>query len=106
MTTPFASEIDEANAFYLRVRWLAPKFGRWDCEDPVSHAIVAVVEAQQELTDLFDDEVNGGHFRNKTKDEIKALYQAALEKRVAAAEQLVEALANREAWPDPELGHY
>jgi hypothetical protein len=75
------------------------RFGHWDCEDPVSLAILDVVEAQRELSDaIYDDAVLprgvGGN----------AGIKAAVEKRRAAGEKLIEALEDRDSWPDPELG--
>ena len=45
MTTRFKSTYRDSDAFYLRADLLRPMFGHWDLEDPVSHAILDVVEA-------------------------------------------------------------
>jgi hypothetical protein len=49
MTAHFKSEHDEIQAFQLRAEMLRPMFGLWDAEDPVSHRLLDVVEAQREL---------------------------------------------------------
>jgi hypothetical protein len=96
-TTPFETEIDEMSAFYLRADWLRPMFGHWDCCDPVSHAILDLVEAQRELNDAVCSDVSGDRGG-------KAAIKAALARRQAAGEKLMEALEDRESWPDPLLG--
>jgi hypothetical protein len=96
MTTPFESEYSEHDAFYARGNLLRPQFGNWDCVDPVAHAILDVVEAQSEISDLFaDDSHNLGN---------EAAFTAAVKKRDAAIKRLLAAAEDRESWPDPELG--
>jgi len=60
MTTRFKSTYRDSDAFYLRADLLCPMFGHWDSEDPVSHAILDVVEAQRELSDAISDDVERG----------------------------------------------
>jgi hypothetical protein len=81
----------------MRADWLRPMFGHWDSEDPVSHAILDVVEAQRVLSDAICPDVSGDRGGN-------AAVKAAIEKREAAVEKLVEAVEDRDNWPDPELG--
>ncbi len=60
MTKDFKSTYDESEVFYLRADLLRPMFGHWDAEDPVSHAILDIVEAQRELSDaIADGEIAG-----------------------------------------------
>jgi hypothetical protein len=66
-------------------------------EDPVSHAILDVVEAQREYSDAIRDDVDYGLGG-------KAAIKAAFDKRNAAGEKLMQALADRDSWPDPEIG--
>jgi hypothetical protein len=96
MTTRFRSTYSEPDAFYLRAD--LPQFGLWDSEDPVSHAILDLVEAQRELSDLFSDDAEYGL-------DCEAAFKATIKKRYAAREKLMEALADRYSWPDPDLGH-
>jgi hypothetical protein len=98
MTTCFKPSYNQHDAFYLRGDLLRPMFGMWDCCDPVSHAILDAVEAQNELADLFDDATTTGI------DNEDAEFAAAVEKRHAAGERLMRALEDRGSWPDPELG--
>jgi hypothetical protein len=89
----FETDIDEDTAFYLRGDWLRPTFGHWDCEDPVAHAILDVVEAQHELRDAVCADVTGDNGSN-------AAIRAAIEKRLAAGDKLMAALLDYENWPD------
>src|SRR6516162_6028959 len=93
----FEADIDEDAAFYLRADLLRPMFGYWDCEDPASHAILDLVEAQRELSDAIRDDVDCGVGG-------AAAIKAAVEKRERTGEKLMEALDDRESWPDPKLG--
>jgi hypothetical protein len=95
--TPFTAEIDEVSAFYLRADLLREMFGHWDSMDPVSHAILDIVEAQREFNDAVCPEVSGDRGG-------KAAINAAHAKRLAAGKKFMRALKNRESWPDPELG--
>ena len=97
MTTRFKSTCRDSDAFCLRADLLCPMFGHWDSEDPVSHAILDVVEAQRELSDAISDDVERGVGG-------EAAIKAAVEKRHAAGEKLMEALEDRESWPEPRLG--
>ena len=63
MTTRFKSTYRDSDAFYLRADLLCPMFGHSDLEDPVSHAILDVVEAQRELSDAISDDVERGRRR-------------------------------------------
>ena len=56
----FEPNIDPLQAFCIRGDLLRPKFGDWDANDPVSHAILDLVEAQSELTDAINDEAEYG----------------------------------------------
>jgi hypothetical protein len=97
MATRFKSQYSALDAFHLRADLLRSTFGHWDCEDPVSHAILDLVEAQRELSDTIRDDVDynvGGN----------AAIKAAVEKRHAAGKNLMRALEDRDSWPDPELG--
>ena len=96
-TTTFKSEYSQHDAFYTYGDLLRAQFGLWDCLDPVAHAILDLVEAQNELANLFDDDAaycTGS----------KAAYKAAIEKRHAAGERLMRALKEHWRWPNPELG--
>lgn len=97
MTIRFESTYTDHDAFYLRANLLRATFGQWDAFDPVSHAILDIVEAQRELSDLFSDAAEYGVGN-------EAAFTAAIEKRHAAGRKLLEALENRESWPDPNLG--
>jgi hypothetical protein len=88
-TAPFKSTYDELEAFRLRVEMLRPGFGEWDACDPVSHAILDVVEAQREVDDLIFNDANYGHVTH-------AAYAAAIEKRLAAGKELLRALRDSE----------
>jgi hypothetical protein len=98
MTTRFKSEYDPLEAFYLRVRLLRPMFGRWDACDPVSHAILDIVEAQRELADAIANFAEYGVGGDATT------IKAAIEARHAAGEKLMQALEDRDCWPNPALG--
>jgi hypothetical protein len=77
MTTRFKSTYSDYNAFYARADLLREMFGHWDCDDPVSHCILDLVEAQRELSDLFHDDACYGLGS-------EAAYKAAIDKRHAA----------------------
>jgi hypothetical protein len=94
--TTFESTYSEHDAFYARADLLRPNFGQWDMCDPVAHAILDIVEAQNELAEAFDDDA---HCLGN-----EAAVTAAVEKRHAAGKELMDALEDRESWPDPELG--
>jgi hypothetical protein len=98
MSAHFETEIDESSAFDMRADWLRPMFGHWDSEDPVSHAILDVVEAQRVLSDAISDDANYGYTSSN------AAIKEAIEKRKAAVNKLVEAVKDRDNWPDPKLG--
>jgi hypothetical protein len=98
MTTRFQSKYSRHDAFYLRGDLLRAQFGQWDCCDPVAHAILGLVEAQNELADLFAD---AGEIGVENED---AAFKEIIQKRHAAGERLMEALEDRDSWPDPELG--
>jgi hypothetical protein len=87
MSTEFKSEYSLSALFYARGDLLRPKFGAWDCCDPVAHVILDVVEAQNELADLFADEAEFCNF-----DSDDAPYRAALQKRHAAGKRLMRTL--------------
>lgn len=72
----------------MRADLLRPELGHWDAFDPVSHAILDVIEAQRELNDLFEDALVD-----------KAVFEAAFAKRAAAAERLHRLTWDRDAWP-------
>jgi hypothetical protein len=97
MTTRFKSTYNAYEAFRARADLLRPMFGLWDACDPVSHAILDIVEAQRELSDAFMDDAEYG-FDNE------AIFKAAVEKRYAAGEKLMQALEDRDSWPEPKLG--
>jgi hypothetical protein len=92
----FKAEYKQHDAFFLRGDWLRPKFGLWDDCDPVAHAILDLVEAQNELADLHEDDSAYG------VDE-RAM-AAVVHKRHLAGKKLMEDLLHRNRWPDPELG--
>jgi hypothetical protein len=96
MTAQFKSEYSEHDAFYTRGDLLRPQFGIWDCEDPVSSCILDLVEAQSEIADLFDDDAHC--------IENEAAFTAAVKKRHTAGVRLMQALEDRNSWPDPEMG--
>ena len=90
--TPFISNYGDLEAFATRTDLLRSEFGHWDVEDPVSHAILDMVEAQRELSDLFYDDAMYG----KCSPEA---YRAAFAKRIAVAKRLLELTENRDNWP-------
>ncbi len=101
MTKDFKSTYDESEVFYLRADLLRPMFGHWDAEDPVSHAILDIVEAQRELSDAIADYAMYAYL---SSDAAEKAIKAAVEKRHAAGERLLQALEDRDNWPEPELG--
>jgi hypothetical protein len=98
MTPPFKSEYSEHDAFYARGNLLRPQFGNWDCVDPVAHAILDVVEAQSEISDLHADDATYGIGTRE------AAFTTAVEKRHAAIKRLLRVAEDCESWPDPEMG--
>jgi hypothetical protein len=72
-----------------------------DADDPVSHRIWDLVEAQRELSDAIAD---GAMYAYLSSDAANKAIKAAVEKRHAAGEKLMEALEDRDSWPDPKLG--
>jgi hypothetical protein len=62
----------------------------------VAHAILDLVEAQNDLADAFDDDA---HCLGS-----EAAFTAAVEKREMAGRKLLAALEDRNSWPDPDLG--
>jgi hypothetical protein len=97
MTASSKSQYNETDAFYMRGDLLRSAFGKWDVCDPVAHCILDLVEAQHELRDLFADSAENGIGS-------EAAFTAAVRKRHVAGERLMEALNDRDSWPDPELG--
>jgi hypothetical protein len=93
----FKSKYSHHDAFYAHGNLLRAQFGQWDCLDPVADAILDLVEAQNELADLFDDGATYGIGS-------EAAFKATVEKRHAAGERLMKALNDRSSWPDPTLG--
>jgi hypothetical protein len=81
---------DFSDAFYARGNALRSEFGQWDCCSPVAHAILTLVEAENELAKAFDEDSYGPDGSSGIK--------AALAKRRAAAEQLLDAINEHEAW--------
>jgi hypothetical protein len=53
------SALDWDKAFSVRGDLLRPGFGEWDSCDPVAHAILDVVEAQNELADAISNFAEG-----------------------------------------------
>jgi hypothetical protein len=84
MAEVFASEINFHDAFYARGDSLRPKFGLWDCCDPVANVLLDLVEAQTELADAFD----AGD----------AAIKAALKKRSDVAKELKAAIDEHQGW--------
>jgi hypothetical protein len=74
-------------------------FGHWDAYDPVSHCILDLVEAQRELSDAIADDLDYGIPHTEG-----AAVKAAVEKRDAAGKKLMDTLADRDCWPDPQCG--
>jgi len=93
MTTPFASDINEIDAFYLRADLLRPEFGCWDACDLVSHCLLDLVEAQTEITHAIDDDVSYGVGGDPA-------IQAGVAKLTAAAKKLIAVLNDRKCWPE------
>jgi hypothetical protein len=93
------SEYDPISAFYLRARMLREMFGLWDACDPVSRAILDLVETQRQLSDAIRDDADYGSSPGRT-----GAIRAAVQQRDAAGEKLMRALEDRDSWPDPELG--
>ena len=85
---PFKSTLNECEMLRTRADILRPELGHWDAEDPVSHCILDVIEAQRELNDLFEDVLDN-----------KAVFEAAFAKRAAAAERLHRLTVDRDSWP-------
>lgn len=56
MREQFKSKYSDIDAFYARADLLRSQFGVWDARDPIAHIILDLVEAQSELSDLFEDE--------------------------------------------------
>jgi hypothetical protein len=96
MREHFKSEYSDHDAFYARVALLRPGFGAWDAYDPISDIILDLVEAQSELSDLFEDGEYGL--------DCEAAFKAAVDKRHDAGRRLLAALEDRNSWPDPDLG--
>jgi hypothetical protein len=94
----FKAKYSQHDAFYLRGDLLRPAFGDWDCADPVADAILDLVEAQNEFSELFAAATEEG----VTNED--AEFKMAIEKRHAAGEKFLRALVDRDAWPDPDLG--
>ena len=96
---PFKSEYsddDNDELFYARVEMMRETFGYWEPDaDPVSHCILDLCEAQREIFDLFETPPTASE---------EAAFKAAVKKRHAAGDRLMEALSDRDRWPDPELG--
>jgi hypothetical protein len=97
MREQFKSKYSDIDAFYARADLLRSQFGVWDARDPIAHIILDLVEAQSELSDLFEDEGLYGF-------DSEAAFKALVEKRRDAGRKLWAALENRESWPDPDLG--
>jgi hypothetical protein len=97
MTTKFKSQYDSYEAFQARVDLLRPMFGLWDAEDPVAHAILDIVEAQREVADAIYDYATYSFGS-------EAAIKVAVEKRERVGENLMAALEDRDAWPNPDLG--
>ena len=95
MTAPFTSTYNMFEAFRLRVEHLRGEFGGWDSCDPVAHRLLDFVEAQNEIAALFLDEYGTS---------TKAAFRDAVEKRRIAGERLMQALNDRDRWPNPNLG--
>jgi len=89
------TESDWDKAFSVRGDLLRPGFGAWDSCDPVAHAILDVVEAQNELADAIMNFVDGPGSDAAGEAAIKA----AVEQRTVAAEKLMAAINDRESWP-------
>jgi hypothetical protein len=92
MTFKFKSGYSQHDAFYARVELLRPQYGNWDCEDPVAHAILDVIEAQSVLNELFTDDAEHGSAS-------KAAFRAVLKKRHTAGQKLMAALIDEHRWP-------
>jgi len=75
-------------AFCVRGDLLRPGFGNWDSCDPVAHAILDLVEAQNELADAISDyaEISAS----------EAGIEAAKKNRRAAVERLARMLTRSE----------
>jgi hypothetical protein len=78
-------------AFYVRGDLLRPGFGAWDSCDPVAHAILDVVEAQNELADAIMDFAEG----RGSEAAGEAAIQAAEQNRRAAVERLARVILAR-----------
>jgi hypothetical protein len=82
--------------FETRAKSLRPMFGLWDACDPISHALLDVVEAQRKVSDLYDDAADYGNFADEE-------FVAALKRRYAAGEKLMRALRDRGVSLDDNL---
>jgi hypothetical protein len=92
-----ATPRDRVRAFYVRGDLLRPGFGVWDSFDPVAHAILDVVEAQNDLADAFVDYAEGPGSQAASN----AAIEAAEENRRTRADHLAR-LVNETNRATPE----
>jgi hypothetical protein len=71
------------DAFYKRGEELRADFGQWDCCDPVAHALLDLVQAQNNLAQAISDEVDYG---------VPNVIKPAMDARAEAAVKLIHAV--------------
>jgi hypothetical protein len=89
---------DSCCAFNARGDLLRRGIGLWDACDPVAHTLLDVIETQNDLAKLFD--LCASH----PVENEDALFKDAIERRHAAGKKLMQALEDRNQWPNPNLG--
>jgi hypothetical protein len=96
MTEP--AFVESMRLFTARGDLLCRGVGLWDACDPVAHALLDLIETQNDLAKLFD--LCASH----PVENQKGLFKEAIERRHAAGEHLMAALDDRDEWPNPNLG--
>jgi hypothetical protein len=79
------------DAFYKRGDELRAGFGQWDCCDPVAHALLDLVQAQNNVAQAISDDVDYG-----APNVIKPAMDAPAE----AAVKLIRAVIATTGWPE------
>jgi hypothetical protein len=79
------------DAFYKRGEELRAGFGQWDCCDPVAHALLDLVQAQNNLAQAISDEGVYG---------VPNVIKTAMDARAEAAVKLIQAVIATTGWPE------
>jgi hypothetical protein len=79
------------DAFYKRGEGLWAGFGQWDCCDPVAHALLDLVQAQNNLAQAISDEVDY---------DVPNVIKPAMHARAEAAVKLIHAVIATTGWPE------